>query len=268
MLRYARVALILALPACASAQGVDTAAAPAPAHDHAQMMEMMHPAAPRATRIVVSALGTGSRAPEQAVVSLAIETAARTAREAADQNATVMDRIVAALRRLDIAEDRIRTTAYNMYPEYRHYDGRDPEMAQRQPEIIGYRVMNQVSVTVDGASRAGAVIDAALAAGANRVDGLYFQLRENEADEVRAEALREAMTKARAEAALLAQAAGLQLGPPVEISTSYGYMPPPMPMPMYDRAMAQGAPAPPPTPVQPGTVEVQASVNVVYSAHP
>ena len=264
MLRYWKVALVLAVPACASAQGQE-AAAPAPAHDHAHMA--MHPAGPQPTRIVVNAMGSASRAPEQAVVSLAIETAGRSARDAADQNAQVMDRIVAALRRLEIPEDRIRTTAYNMYPEYRHYDGRDPEMAQRQPEIIGYRVMNQVSVTVDGASRAGAVIDAALAAGANRVDGLYFQLRENEADAVRAEALREAMTRARAEASLLAEAADLQLGAPMEISTSYGYMPPPMPMPMYDRAMAQMAPAAP-TPVQPGTVEMQASVNIVYSARP
>ena len=259
MLRFAKVALVLAVPACASAQGQDPAA-PAPAHDHAQMMAMH----PQPTRIVVNAMGTASRAPEQAVVSLAIETAARTARDAADQNATAMDRIIAALRRLDIPESQIRTTAYNMYPEYRHYDGRDPEMANRQPEIIGYRVMNMVSVTVDGASRAGAVIDAALAAGANRVDGLFFQLRDTDA--VRAEALRDAMAKARAEAALLAEAADLQLGPPMEISTSYGYMPPPMPMPMMARDMA-GAPAPP-TPVQPGAVEVQATVAVVYTARP
>ena len=263
MRRFAKVLLVLAVPACASAQGADPAT-PVPVQEHTHMA--MHPG-PQPTRIVVNATGTASRAPEQAVVSLAIETAARTAREAADQNATVMDRIVAALRRLDIPEDQIRTTAYNMYPEYRHYDGRDPEMAQRQPEIIGYRVMNQVSVTVDGASRAGAVIDAALAAGANRVDGLYFQLRENETDAVRSEALREAMTKARAEAALLAEAADLDLGAPIEISTSYGYMPPPMPMPMYARDMAMSAPAPP-TPVQPGSVEVQASVNIVYSARP
>lgn len=263
MNRYLKVALVLAVPACASAQGQE---APAPAHDHARMMAAMHPEGPQPTRIVVNAMGSASRAPEQAVVSLAIETAGRSARDAADQNAQVMERIVAALRRLDIPEDRIRTTAYNMYPEYRHYEPtRDGEV--RQPEIIGYRVMNQVSVTVDGAARAGSVIDAALAAGANRVDGLYFQLRESEADAVRAEALREAMAKARSEAALLAQAAGLELGAPMEISTSYGYMPPPMPMPMYARDMAQMAPAAP-TPVQPGTVEVQASVNIVYSARP
>ena len=257
MLRFAKVALILAVPACASAQGADPAA-PSAAHGH------MIQAGPQPTRIVVSALGSASREPEQAVINLAIETAARTAQAAAEQNAETMERIIAALRRLDIPEDQIRTTAYNMYPEYRHWDGRDPEMANRQPEIIGYRVMNQVMVTVDGPARAGAVIDAALGAGANRVDGLGFQLRDTEA--VRADALREAMQKARAEAQLLAEAAGLTLGAPIEISTSYGYMPPPPPMPMYaGRDMAQAAAAP--TPVQPGNVEVMANVNVVYSAH-
>ncbi|HUF11918.1 MAG TPA: SIMPL domain-containing protein [Longimicrobiales bacterium] len=265
MLRYAKLVLLLAVPACASGQRTDTAAAPAPALGAMRHGEMaghpMHPAAPPHTRIVVNALGTASRPPEQAVVSLAVETAARTAREAAEQNAQRMNQIIAALRRLDIPEDQIRTTAYNMYPEYRHWDGRDPEQAGRQPEIIGYRVMNMLTVTVDGAARAGAVIDAALAAGANRVDGLSFQLRDTDA--VRADALREAMGKARAEAALLADAAGLTLGAPIEISTSYGYMPPP-PMPMMARDMAQAAP----TPVQPGAVEVQATVSVVYSAHP
>ncbi|HEX6589672.1 MAG TPA: SIMPL domain-containing protein [Longimicrobiales bacterium] len=256
MLRFAKIALILAVPACASAQGAETA----PTSAHAPMMH----SAPPPTRIVVSSMGTASRAPEQAVINLAIETAARTAQEAAEQNAETMDRIVAALRRLDIPEDRVRTTAYNMYPEYRHYDGRDPEMARRQPEIIGYRVMNQVMVTVDGAARAGAVIDAALGAGANRVDGLGFQLRDTEA--VRAEALREAMQKARAEAQLLAEAAGLTLGPPIEISTSYGYMPPPPPMPMMMARDMVGVAAAAPTPVQPGQVEIMANVNVVYSA--
>jgi uncharacterized protein YggE len=258
MIRYMKVALVLAVPACASAQGADSAPVPASAQG-----QMVYVAAPQPTRIVVSAMGSASRTPDQAVINLAIETAGRSAQAAAEQNAQVMDRVIAALRRLDIPEDQIRTTAYNMYPEYRHWDGRDPEQANRQPEIIGYRVMNQVMVTVDGAARAGAVIDAALGAGANRVDGLYFQLKDGDA--VRAEALRDAMQKARAEAALLADAADLTLGAPIEISTSYGYMPPPPPMPMMMRDMAQAAPAPP-TPVQPGAVEVQANVNSVYSA--
>ena len=261
MLRYAKLALLLAVPACASAQGAEPAAVPAPGHG-AMAGHMMH-MTPPPTRIVVNAMGTASRPPEQAVVSLAVETAARSARDAANQNAERMAQIIAALRRLDIPEDQIRTTAYNMYPEYRHWDGRDPEQANRQPEIIGYRVMNMLTVTVDGAARAGAVIDAALAAGANRVDGLNFQLRDTEA--VRAVALREAMTKARAEAALLAEAAGLSLGAPIEISTSWGYMPPPPPMPMM---MARDAVQMAPTPVQPGAVEIQAMVNVVYSATP
>lgn len=265
MLRFAKVVMVLAIPACASAQGTDTARAPTPSHpDPARAMphgHAMHMAA-TPTRIAVSAMATASRAPDQAVVNLAVETAARSAREAADQNARRMNELIAALRRLDIPEDQVRTVAYNMYPEYRHFDGREPQQPDRQPEIIGYRVTNMVAVTVDGAARAGAVIDAALAAGANRVDGLHFQL--SDPDAARAEALREAVRKARAEAALLAEAAGLSLGAPIEISTSFGYPPPPMPpMPMMERMDAAA-----PTPVAPGAVDVQASVSIVYAAHP
>lgn len=266
MLRYSKLILILAVPACASAQGQE--AAPAPAADHAAhhapgeyggMGHRMRMAAPP-TRIVVSAMGSATRAPEQAVVMLAVETAARTAREAADQNAQRMTAIIAALRRLDIPQDQIRTTAYHMHPEYNHREPR-PNEAPRQPEIVGYRVVNMVSVIVDGASRAGSVIDAALGAGANRVDGISFQLRNPDA--VRADALREALRKAREEAELLAGASGLTLGAPIEISTSFGYQPPMPPMPMYARAEAA---MDAPTPVEPGAIEVQATVNVVYSA--
>jgi len=237
---FAPVLIALALPACATAQQPGQ---PMPGH----AMAGMH-----GTMIHVSATGSAVRAPEQAVVRLAVETAAPSAREAARQNAEKMERLIAALRGMDIPRERIQTVGYHMFPEYR------PNEQRTEPEIIGYRVMNMVAVTVDGPERAGAVIDASLEAGANRVDGLEFQLRD--VDDARREALRDAMQRARAEAEVLAAAAGLTLGEPVMISSAMGGWQPPMPM--MERMAMGGDMA---TPVEPGTLRVQAMVEVHYS---
>ena len=233
--------LILALlPACASAQEQ-----PGPVMRHA----------PEQPRIQVTTTGTVRRAPDQAVVRLAVETVATTAREAARENASKMERIIAALRRLDIPRDRIQTTGYFMHPEYRHDEER------REPQIIGYRVTNILTVTVDGPERAGGVIDAALDAGANRVDGLEFGLKGVQS--ARSEALRDAMEKARAEAQTLASAAGLTLGEPIVISTGSVVTPYPRPE-MMMRAEAMGGDVS--TPVEPGRMQVMATVEVHYAA--
>lgn len=254
-------ATLLLLPACASAQEqVETAPRPMQhgqqgAMQHGQMMRAMGADAPR---IIVSATGTTQRAPEQAVVRLAVEVTAPTAQQAARQNATQMDEIIEALLRLDIPREQIQTVGYHMYPEYRHDEGR------REPEIIGYRVMNVLSVTVDGAERAGNVIDTALAAGANRVDGLHFQLRD--VDSARHEALRDALRKAEAEARVLASAAGMTLGAPIVISTTGNVVP----VMRQEMAMARGmgGDMAAPTPVEPGQLEVHAMVQVQYSVEP
>ena len=126
-------------------------------------------------------------------MTLAVETSAATADAAAEENASRMQRLVSALRRLGLGEDQIKTTSYQLIPEYDH----SPEAPRRPPEerIIGYRAINMVRVTVDEIGRVGEVIDAAIAAGANRVHGVHFTLRDP--TEVRREALREAVTKRR-----------------------------------------------------------------------
>lgn len=262
MKRVVLIATLLVLPACASAQ--EETPRPEP-HEGAHPMmpgadfeQMMQRARTMRQRIDVSATGYAQRAPEQAVVRLAVETVGETARAAAASNAERMDDIIDALTDdLDIPRDQIQTVAYRMYPEYAREEGR------REPEIIGYRVTNVLSVTVDGPERAGAVIDASLAAGANRVEGLSFQLRD--VDSARAEALRNAMRKAREEARILAEAAGLNLGEPIVISTSTsGPVPPPMPM--YARAEAAAMDVA--TPVEPGQLEVRATVSVQYAIRP
>jgi uncharacterized protein YggE len=210
---------------------------------------------PTERTVTVNANATVEREPEQAVILLAVESPAATAQLAARTNATKMDALVAALRRLGISGPNIRTVSYQLQPQYAN----ERTQPQGPPRILGYRAINMVQVTVDTVARTGGVVDAAIAAGANRVAGLSFELKDPQL--ARNEALRLAVARARGEAEAMAEAAGQRLGPPLTISTG-GYA-----VPRYARAMdmvsmeaAQAAP----TPIEPGTLSVQANVTIVY----
>jgi uncharacterized protein len=202
--------------------------------------------------ITVSGTGIVEREPDQGLVVVAVESEAPNARAAAEANAARMTQLVAALRRAGIPERSIRTVSYELRPEYAREDrGREP------PRIVAYRAVNMVQVTVDEVARLGGIIDAAIAAGANRVTSIQFQLRDRHTAHL--EALAVAMQNARREAEALAAAAGERLGPAMNITSGGFAAPPPMP---YARAdMMEMAMA---TPIEAGTLNVMANVHVVY----
>ena len=207
--------------------------------------------------INVNAVGTVQRAPEKAVITVAVESQAATAQAASQANATKMDAVFAALRRVGIVPPKVRTIAYELQPQYQQPTREIPNPTGR---IIGYRAINMVVVDVDSIARVGPVIDAVVTSGANRVTNLSFELRD--AESARLDALRQAVAKARAEAEVLATAAGQRLGPPLNISSSSYYEPRQMRMQAMDMAVA--APAAPPTPIEAGTLTITANVSIVY----
>ena len=209
--------------------------------------------APPPRTLSINANATVERAPDQAILILAVESEGRTAQVAASANATKMDRVMAALRQLNIPAAKIRTISYELQPQYAQDRG-------EQPHIASYRALNQVQVVLDAIDRVGPTIDAALTAGSNRVSSLSFGIKD--AQGARLEALSNAVAKARAEAEVIARAAGQTLGEPLSISTD-GYFPQPRPMMQYARAEMDMAAAAP-TPVSGGTLEIGATVSIVY----
>ncbi|MGQ0814601.1 MAG: SIMPL domain-containing protein [Gemmatimonadota bacterium] len=212
---------------------------------------------PQPRSLSVTGTGTVQRQPDRAVVLIAVESRASTAQQAAGDNARKMDAIYAALRRLGIVPPKVATISYELQPQYNQPD---PRGGEHTPRITGYIAINMVRAEVDSVPRAGAVIDAGIAAGANRIANLSFELRDMES--ARLEALRIAVQRARAEAEAIAAAAGQRLGPPLSISSSHW-----QPRPMFRRDMmaaeAAGM-APPPTPVEAGNLTIQATVNINY----
>jgi uncharacterized protein YggE len=204
--------------------------------------------------LTVNGVGTVERAPERARLLVAVESEGQSAAQAGQANAEAMDRVVAALRRAGLSAAQVRTVSYHLNPVYQ-----GPGREGAAPRISGYRAVNMVQITVDSIARLGAIIDATLGAGANRIANLSFELRDYES--AQQEALELAVANARRTAVAVARAAGQELGDPLNINMSGGV---PEPRPMYDVAMAQERMAAVPTPIEGGTLRVTAHVHIVY----
>jgi uncharacterized protein YggE len=212
---------------------------------------------PREQSIRVTGVGEARARPDQATVDFAVETSAATAQAAAAENAQLMERVIAALVRAGVPRDRIETTGYNVFPDY---DQRPTETGE--PRVRGYRVLNNVQATMDDIARVGTVLDAALAAGANRVNGVRFGLRDPQA--FRQRAIDDAVRRARSDGEALAAALGLRLGPVREAYTAdVGTAQPVMMerLQMADMAAAN-------TPISAGEQTVRATVVIVYAINP
>lgn len=238
---FARIAATLAL-ALALPAGAARAAA--------QEVEVEQ--APRT--VSVSASGSVDAAPDRAVLTLAVETVGATAEEALAENARRADALIRALTEAGIPRDDIGTASFGLSPEYARPERGEP---QGEPRIVGYRAHNMLRVVVDELERAGQIIDAAAAAGGNRIGGPSFEIADPEP--LRLRALASAVAKARAEAEVLASALGMALGDPLTVDSSSGDTPPPMP---YARTMAMEADVA--TPIEPGTMSVSATVRVTW----
>ena len=199
--------------------------------------------------ISVTGEATVKVSPDQAQINIGVITQAQSAQTASAQNAQKLDATIAALRRVLGPGAEIKTVNYSLMPNYRY------PREGGQPTIDGYTASNTVEVKTNDMTQVGKIIDAATQSGANNIQSLQFTLKDEQA--VRAQALREASLKAKAKAEAIASALSLKVVRVLRIEES-GQV---RPIPMYARAeMAQAASAP--TPIEPGTIEVQATVTL------
>jgi uncharacterized protein YggE len=200
-------------------------------------------------QIAVTGRGEIKVSPDRATIQVSVQTRAATAAAAAAENASKQQGVLAALRKLGLGNDQLSTINYNVYPEQRYEQG-------KEPVIVGYNVTNTILVDVRKLDQVGPVIDAALANGANMITSLQFYASNTEA--ARRTAIATAIDKARADAEAAARAARGSLGTLLEINIGAYSPQPPRPMAMM-RANALAAD----TPIQPGeeTLSVEVSTR-------
>ena len=172
--------------------------------------------------VSVSATGSVAADPDMASISTGVIVEADTAKEALARNSTVMAKLIDGLKALGIAPADIQTTSLNVEPRYvQAKDG-------RPATINGYRVVNQVRLTVREVKRLGEILDGAIALGANQINGIAFDV--SNAETLKDEARKLAMVNAKRRAELFAMAAGAQLGPVLHNLRGRERRPRPMPM--------------------------------------
>ena len=198
----------------------------------------------RAEGITVTGMGVVRTTPDRAEISFGVVTQGRTASQALSANDAAIERVVAALRRAGIAAADIQTRSFSVSPRYN----------EAGDAITGYTAENTVAVQLRSLDRAGAVIDAAVGAGANQVFGP--SLSRSDSSALYRSALRASVADARAKAQELASAAGVSLGGIVGVVEQGSAAEPPQPAAADARTAA---------PIQPGTQEIQASVVVTFA---
>lgn len=212
------------------------------------------PASPatEAPAIVTTGEGVVKLAPDRVWVSIAAESRARTAREAQKANVEAMSAVLARMKSLGFPPDAIRTTGYDLQPEFDYVNGRQT--------LRGYVARNGVEVRVDDITIAGDVLEAAVGSGATSVGGLRFDLKDRAGAE--REALRKAVADARGRADAAAAGAGVRVDRVIRIEEQRGVPGDPRPLLMARQSMVAGAPETGAPPLNPGEIEVRAMVRL------
>lgn len=210
-------------------------------------LSAQEPAAKLPPHVRTTGEATVTARPDRALIDVGVITQAGTSQAAVAQNAQKLDSTLARLRQLLGAGADIKTVSYSVTPNYRY------PREGGEPTIAGYTATNTVRVTLDDLTKVGSVIDAAAQAGSNNIQNLRFTLKDEAS--IKAQALREAAIKARASAQALASALDMKLVRVLSVVESGSPV-----VPFRDVAFAKAEAAS--TPIEPGTIEVSASVSL------
>jgi uncharacterized protein YggE len=204
--------------------------------------------------ITVVGVGKVAGKPDIARVTVGIETQAPSLQTAVDDNKAKMNGLLDTLKQLGLADKDIRTSNYSVYTE--RVTSPTPSAEVNTDQMI-YHVTNTVDVTVRDVNQLGDVLDKAVAAGANNIYGVNFNVEDTA--KLEADARTEAVADAKARAEELAQLNGVQLGEVLTVSEVVGGA-----VPLYrEAAMGQGGGGG--TPVQPGELEMSMSIQITYA---
>ena len=191
--------------------------------------------------------------PDIAVVSFSIVTEAATSKAAQDANSPKSKAITDFLKKQAVEDKDIKTTGYNIYPQY-DYPRFD------QPRIKGYQVSQSFEVKIRNLDKASDIVDGLVTAGVNNISQLSFTI--DEPEKLKDEARAKAIADAKAKAETLEKQIGIRLGKIInfqENSNGYGIIP------IYSKAEFDGRGGGVDGPSLPtGENEISVSVTLTY----
>jgi uncharacterized protein YggE len=194
----------------------------------------------------ITVLGTGSAnvTPNRASFAFGTVSQAATATPALAASSQSVTRVITALKKAGVAQADIQTSDVSL----------SPRMNDNGNEIVGYTASNTVTATIRKLGDAGDVVDAAVGAGSNQVYGPNLLASDQEA--VYRNALKAAVSEARAKAETLAAASSSTLGR-ITAFVEGGGGPEPMPVAVGAKDSS--------VPIEPGTQKIEATVSVTFA---
>jgi hypothetical protein len=206
-------------------------------------------AQPSSPSLTVVGSASVSEPAARATLHFRIETANDVAREASRENENAARAVGAALLKANVPATAVGVSGYSVI-----YLPRPERPDPSLPNRYGYIVTRQITVQLAHIEDVGPAIDAGVASGLARMDGVNFLLRDPAA--AQRSALVAAVADAQAQAQAIAHAAGLRLGKILSISTLTS----PQAQPGGIRMLAVGAA----TQLQPSELTTQASVTIRF----
>jgi len=162
-----------------------------------------------------------------------------------------MTNVINALTAMGVSKDSIQTISYSLNPVYSN-----PANQSVPPTIIGYVAVNAIQVTLNDLGSVGKVLDQAISAGVNEVQGLTFTLSSATLATLQKQALQLALQDADNQAKATAATLGVAIVGPISVTPGYVFQPI-----TYNRSTAAPQAQ---TPIQTGTIQVTATVQVTY----
>ncbi len=196
----------------------------------------------------IKVIGTGriQAAPDTAIITLGVVTEGQDLEKLQSENAEATTRVIKTILNSGVPRDNIRTTSYTIDPQYDYEDGKQI--------FKGYKVSNILSIEVTRLSEVGEIIDGAVNAGANIVQGVNFIIKNTEG--YYNEALRLSLRNAQGKALTLSQDMAIKIDRiPIsikEIQTSRVYN------------SANFLKVSETTPIMTGTLEITAEITAIF----
>ena len=203
----------------------------------------------------VSGAATAKAHPNKVQLIFAVDTVKETAKEALDANAATTNAVFTALQAAGVMGNETSTADFNINPLY------DYSPRGNVQNLTGYTVTNSILVSSYNLNDTSKWIDAVVGAGANRINGVNFQLSEDRASELRNSLILDAIKDARDKADLAAGAVGMKIvGVKSLVVNDFGHYPSPYAYSSEIRlSVADGG-----SPIIAASQDISASVSIVY----
>ncbi|MDR1558161.1 MAG: SIMPL domain-containing protein [Clostridiales bacterium] len=208
-------------------------------------------AAGDAGRITVSGRGSVNAKPDIAYVSIGYTNQNVDSKTAQTENSAQMEKVIAAIKSMGIADKDIQTVQFGINPQYDYQNGN---------KITGYDVTNMVRVTVRKLEQTGELVDKAVDAGANAGGDIQFTIA-NPAPYYE-QAMDLAIQNANSKAAAISKSLKVTIGKPIEVTEMGGNYTPVLYGNANSELLRDKAAS---MPVQSGDLSVSAEIQAAYA---